>query len=147
MSLAYAQLLQGRKNQARETFAPALEEIVGEQAIGLLILEAPRVIDALFDALAPAQRRDRAVADVLERLNRWHERDVPSETVPGPLAGLTDREREVLQQVARGASNKHIARSLSLSLHTVKRHIANILDKLDCDSRGQAADLYRQTTA
>jgi len=31
-------------------------------------------------------------------------------------------------------------------LHTVKRHIANILDKLDCDSRGQAADLYRQTT-
>jgi LuxR family maltose regulon positive regulatory protein len=147
MSLAYAQLLQGRKNQARETFAPALEEIVAEQAIGLLILEAPRVVDALFDALAPAQRRDPAVAELLERLNRWHERDVPSETVPGPLTGLTDREREVLQQVARGASNKHIARSLSLSLHTVKRHIANILDKLDCDSRGQAADLYRQTTA
>jgi LuxR family transcriptional regulator, maltose regulon positive regulatory protein len=46
--------------------------------------------------------------------------------------------------VASGASNKHIARTLELSLHTVKRHICNILDKLDCDSRGQAADRYRR---
>jgi len=46
--------------------------------------------------------------------------------------------------VAGGAGNKHIARALDLSLHTVKRHIANILDKLDCASRGQAAELYRR---
>jgi LuxR family maltose regulon positive regulatory protein len=60
---------------------------------------------------------------------------------------LSEREREVLEMVASGASNKHIARTLELSLHTVKRHICNILDKLDCDSRGQAADLYRRARA
>jgi LuxR family maltose regulon positive regulatory protein len=57
---------------------------------------------------------------------------------------LSEREREVLAAVAAGAGNKHIARALDLSLHTVKRHIANILDKLDCASRGQAAEIYRR---
>jgi LuxR family maltose regulon positive regulatory protein len=62
----------------------------------------------------------------------------------GPLSRLSEREREVLAAVAGGAGNKHIARALDLSLHTVKRHIANILDKLDCASRGQAAEVYRR---
>lgn len=57
---------------------------------------------------------------------------------------LTDREREVLELVAQGLPNKVLARQLSLSAHTVKRHLANILDKLDCDNRGQAADLWRR---
>jgi LuxR family transcriptional regulator, maltose regulon positive regulatory protein len=58
--------------------------------------------------------------------------------------GLTAREREVLERMAAGDSNKLIARALDLSLHTVKRHVANILDKLDLDSRGQAAAWYRR---
>jgi LuxR family maltose regulon positive regulatory protein len=62
----------------------------------------------------------------------------------GPLAALTDRELEVLDRLAAGAANKSIAREFDLSLHTVKRHVANILDKLDCASRGEAADLYRR---
>lgn len=70
-----------------------------------------------------------------------------SAPTPSPLAVLTERELEVLAQVAAGASNKHVARDLDLSLHTVKRHVANILDKLDCASRGQAADLYRRHEA
>ena len=61
------------------------------------------------------------------------------------LRALTAREIEVLERVAAGAGNKHIARDLDLSLHTVKRHLCNILDKLECDSRGQAADLLRRT--
>ncbi len=56
--------------------------------------------------------------------------------------GLTLREREVLEHIAAGDSNKLIARALDLSLHTVKRHVANILDKLDVDTRGQAAAWY-----
>ena len=60
------------------------------------------------------------------------------------MAKLTEREREVLARVAMGDGNKDIARLLHLSLHTVKRHIANILGKLDCVSRRQAGDLYRQ---
>ncbi len=56
---------------------------------------------------------------------------------------LSPRETEVLAQIAEGASNKVIARALDLSPHTVKRHVANILDKLALASRGQAAAWYR----
>ena len=52
---------------------------------------------------------------------------------------LSEREHQVLQQIAAGASNKEIARALNLSLHTVKRHVANIFNKLGVDSRIQAA--------
>ena len=52
---------------------------------------------------------------------------------------LTPREFEVLQRIAAGDSNKLIARAFDLSPHTVKRHVANILDKLEVATRGQAA--------
>ncbi|MGE0748048.1 MAG: LuxR C-terminal-related transcriptional regulator [Rhodospirillales bacterium] len=59
-----------------------------------------------------------------------------------PLAGLlTPREREVLALVARGLANPAIAAALGLSGHTVKRHVANILGKLDLTSRAAAAAL------
>ena len=44
--------------------------------------------------------------------------------------------------MARGLSNKLIARELDLSPHTVKRHVAHVLDKLDLSSRSQAAAWY-----
>ena len=49
----------------------------------------------------------------------------------------------MLQRLAAGDSNKLIARALDLSPHTVKRHVANILDKLGVASRGQAAAWHR----
>ncbi len=52
---------------------------------------------------------------------------------------LTDRERAVLQLVARGLSNKEIAAALALSPHTIKAHLRSILDKLDLRSRAEAA--------
>ena len=52
---------------------------------------------------------------------------------------LSTREREVLRRIAAGDSNKMIARTLGLSPHTVKRHVANILDKIGARSRAQAA--------
>jgi DNA-binding IclR family transcriptional regulator len=51
---------------------------------------------------------------------------------------------DVLARIAAGDSNKLIARALDLSPHTVKRHVANLLDKLGLASRGQAAAWYRQ---
>ena len=45
----------------------------------------------------------------------------------------------MLQAIARGLPNKLIAREFDISPHTVKRHVANILDKLNLPSRGQAA--------
>ena len=52
---------------------------------------------------------------------------------------LTPREEEVLGQIARGASNKEIARTLDIAETTVKIHVQHILRKLDLTSRVQAA--------
>ena len=60
---------------------------------------------------------------------------------------LNPRELEVLRHIAAGDSNKLIARAFDLSPHTVKRHVANILDKLVLESRGQAAAWYREHAA
>jgi pimeloyl-ACP methyl ester carboxylesterase/DNA-binding CsgD family transcriptional regulator len=57
------------------------------------------------------------------------------------LETLTARERQVLALVAEGRSNASIAQSLQLSEHTVKRHVANILLKLDLPTRAAAAAL------
>lgn len=50
---------------------------------------------------------------------------------------LTEREKEVLERVATGASNREIAGELGLSEHTVKNHLKNILQKLHLDNRVQ----------
>jgi pimeloyl-ACP methyl ester carboxylesterase/DNA-binding CsgD family transcriptional regulator len=57
------------------------------------------------------------------------------------LEALTAREREVLALVAEGRSNASVAQRLQLSEHTVKRHVANILLKLDLPTRAAAAAL------
>jgi DNA-binding NarL/FixJ family response regulator len=51
---------------------------------------------------------------------------------------LSDRELEVLRSVARGHSNKIVADQLSISEHTVKNHLKNILSKLNADDRTHA---------
>lgn len=61
--------------------------------------------------------------------------------VPAPLAPLTPREREVLFELARGRTNKQIARTLSLSPRTVGNHVSAILAKLGCATRTEAARL------
>jgi len=52
---------------------------------------------------------------------------------------LTEREREVLDHVARGKSNKVIAQALEISHNTVKLHVRHIMAKLDLNSRVEAA--------
>lgn len=55
-----------------------------------------------------------------------------------PFAGLTDREREVLELVAQGCNNADIARRLFLSPKTVRNHVSNIFAKLQVTNRAQA---------
>ena len=66
--------------------------------------------------------------------------DAPS-PVADPLAQLSPREREILQQITAGASNKEIARQLEIAETTVKIHVQHILRKLNLSSRVQAAVL------
>jgi DNA-binding CsgD family transcriptional regulator len=85
-----------------------------------------------------------AVADAMLRgLGHW----IPTgPTFPGPDA-ITEREREVLALVADGLTDAQIADRLTVSPHTVHRHIANARTKLGVRSRAAAAaTLARRTT-
>jgi DNA-binding NarL/FixJ family response regulator len=55
------------------------------------------------------------------------------------VTALTLRELDVLKLVAQGLTNPDIARRLVLSVHTVRRHVANILHKLNLSTRAAAA--------
>ncbi|HMO45017.1 MAG TPA: response regulator [Rubrivivax sp.] len=65
----------------------------------------------------------------------------------GALASLTEREREILEHLARGESNKMIARALGISHDTVKLHVRHILSKLNLSSRVEAAVLAVEARA
>jgi two-component system, NarL family, response regulator DevR len=66
---------------------------------------------------------------VTQTVLSWMQR--PSVQVPGdPLSELSEREREILPLVAEGKTNREIALLLSLSEHSVKSYVSNILQKL-----------------
>ena len=77
----------------------------------------------------PALKRASELEEGLEELRS---------RAPSAPAGLTKRELEVLRLVAQGMSNQEIAASLVLSEHTVHRHVANVLGKLEVSSRTAA---------
>lgn len=82
--------------------------------------------------------------DVARRLMMEVSRDEPVKepqliSLPTELQGLTEREREVLEHIARGLTNHEIAEKMVISEKTVKTHVSNLLDKLDLEDRTRAA--------
>lgn len=132
----------GRTDDAGRLLAATLPEAPSEVELGPALLAGPQVLHALVGAgaaLAATPRRLAWLAMAAQCCeSAWR---MPLEP-DGP--GLSPREREVLDCIARGDSNKAIARRLGLSAHTVKRHVANLLDKLDLPSRGRAAAWWRE---
>ncbi|MFZ3474531.1 response regulator [Streptomyces sp. 4.24] len=108
-------------------------------ASGFLLKDAPpadliaavRVVASGDALLAPSVTR-RLIADFVER--RPAARGNPALR----LNGLTPRETEVLELIARGLSNQEIAGHLVLAEQTVKTHIGRVLGKLDLRDRAQA---------
>jgi len=83
---------------------------------------------------------------VLAVVTEQHLEPAPRAAKGSGLDVLSAREREVLTLVATGLSNAAIAGRLKLSDHTVKRHVANILLKLDLPTRAAAAALIGSAT-
>jgi DNA-binding NarL/FixJ family response regulator len=103
-------------------------------ASGFLLKDAPE--DQLVAAIRVAADGGSLFAPSVTR--RLIERFAGHSEPPAGLADLTDREREVLTLVARGLSNAEIAAELVVSEHTVKTHVARVLQKLDLRDRTQA---------
>ena len=102
------------------------------------LLDAIAVVAAGEALLAPGITR-RLIA---EFARQPHAAARPAEDA---LAQLTERERDVLQQVAAGKSNTEIAAALYLSVATVKTHISRLLDKLGCRDRVQLVVVAYET--
>lgn len=108
-------------------------------ASGFLLKDAPpadlisavRVVAAGEALLAPSVTR-RLIADFAQQ------RPAPRKDRSLRLKGLTPRETEVLELIARGLSNQEIAEHLILAEQTVKTHIGRVLAKLGLRDRAQA---------
>ncbi|SCF13351.1 two component transcriptional regulator, LuxR family [Micromonospora coriariae] len=105
------------KDVPAEELIAAIRTVAGGDAV-----VAPRILRRLLDRFA----------DLLPD---------PSATPSAVLSTLTDREREVLVQVARGLSNSEIAAVLSVSETTIKTHVGHVLTKLRLRDRVQAVVL------
>jgi len=93
------------------------------------LLTAIRVIAAGDALLAPAITR-RLIAEFARRPQ-------PGQQPAATLAGVTDREREVLTLIGRGLSNDEIAQALHVTMATTKTHVSRLLAKLGARDRAQ----------
>ena len=113
-------------------------EAIKQGAAGYLLKDIKpeklfKLIRGVYKGEAPVSRL--AAAKILDEFAR-----LAQETIPAPSSGesLTRREREVLQLVAQGCTNKEIASQLFIAESTVKNHLRNILAKLHLQNRVQA---------
>jgi LuxR family maltose regulon positive regulatory protein len=147
--LARAQAAHNEAATAVATLTRALTLAEPEGYIRLFVDEGP----ALADLLRAVGRQGSAapLRPYLGRLlTAFADPPLEQAKVPGPgvaqsltpdtalIEPLSEREQEVLQLVAEGASNEQIATALVISIHTVRKHMSNILGKLDVTSRTEA---------
>jgi two-component system nitrate/nitrite response regulator NarL len=96
--------------------------------------------DDLVDAIQRVAKGEMVVAPVLMlKLANMLDSTQQSQSRESLMVSLTEREREILEHLARGESNKTIARELDISHDTVKLHVRHILSKLNLTSRVEAA--------
>ena len=110
-----------------------LKKMMDAGAVGFLTKdEEPQ---RLVEAIRLAARGDAPLysAEQYRRVRRWQEK------VEQHWESLTEREREVLELIVKGKSNKEIAQELKIKMKTVGNHVSSILGKLNVASRTEAA--------
>lgn len=117
----------------------SLFEAIKSGAHGYLLktIEPRHLLEALrgvFKGEAPISRV--TASKILREFARRSQRSAPEEA--SPVGKLSPREGEILELLTKGATNKEIAATLCISIHTVKNHLQNIMDKLHIQNRAQA---------
>ncbi len=101
------------------------------------LLDAIRVVAAGEALLAPTVTR--------RLIEAFATRTEPALVTPDALDAITDREREVLREIARGLSNSEIAERLHISTATAKTHVSRLLMKLAARDRAQLVVMAYET--
>ena len=115
-----------------------IRQVLASGAMGYILKDA--AARELLDAIHAVQKGEAVLSPAITRLVienylRWGDLQKENDT-----NGLSPREREVLQLIAEGYSNKQIAEILCISIKTVQAHRMNLMSKLDLHDR---ADLIK----
>jgi DNA-binding NarL/FixJ family response regulator len=119
-----------------------------EEAAAGEILASERIVAELQAAIQARDLGERSLAGLIRPVHAYALRSVqrvdaraqPPATDDTRLSGaLSARERQVVDLIVRGCSNREIAQELSIAEGTAVRHVANIMNKLDVRSRAQVA--------
>jgi RNA polymerase sigma factor (sigma-70 family) len=133
-----------RRRQARAPGLAPLHDALDEPAAAASAAELPDQHAGIWTTLQALQvlldREDVLPQPLPPQLLRWL-LDIGDRLTDAPLNRLSPREQEVLVLLGRGWSTAQIGRELSISPHTVRTHIQNILQKLEMHARLEAATL------
>lgn len=112
-----------------------IRQVLAAGALGYVLKDA--AAHDLLGAIRAVHRGEAVLSPAITRLViedylRW------GDIRPADISnGLTPREREILQLIAEGYTNKEIAEILSLSVKTIQSHRSNLMSKLDLHDRGE----------
>jgi len=140
--------------------APILENVPSQKIVMLTVSESSDDVTAALNSGAKGYVLkgvgSRALAEIIRSVAAGESyvaptlsarllssRALPDAKRPSAIAALTPREQQVLEFVASGLSNKHVARKLDLHEKTIKHHMTQIMAKLGVANRTEAAMALR----
>jgi LuxR family maltose regulon positive regulatory protein len=144
MMLAETMFVAGERGEAEVLLEEVLRSAAAAGLHQSILDEGPEIGSLLFRFQETALRTGRSrelLPFVRKLMESWRESCRPhagADVATEPSESLSPRERDILERIAGGQSNKEIARSLGIAPETVKSHVKNIFVKLSVDRRAQA---------